>query len=179
VIRSGAQELAASVKYLRESGKASAHAVIGPTSSVDVVPDELEAWHARDPLNQTHKGYEVTQNLPGTPYTPFQYADLAQRLVADAKKYGFPLQRVWSQAVKGIIGHEDTENGKQDGKSDPGPLFDWTRLQREIEALVAPAFDVEAERAAVWKIKDRLAANGWPRFAQALEAATTQSKGEK
>jgi hypothetical protein len=42
-----------------------------------------------------------------------------------------------------------------------------------------PAFDVEAERAALWDIKEKLAANGWPRFAQAVEAAVTLSKGER
>lgn len=55
-----------------------------------------------------------------------------------------------------------------------GSLEDLRRLGKDG----APVFDVEAERAALWGIKDRLAANGWPRFAQAVEAAVTLSKGE-
>ncbi len=43
----------------------------------------------------------------------------------------------------------------------------------------SPAFDIDVERAILWTVKDRLRANGWPRFAQAIEAATTQSKGEQ
>ena len=42
-----------------------------------------------------------------------------------------------------------------------------------------PAYDVEATRGRLWAIKDELATNGWPRFAQAIEAAVTQSKGER
>lgn len=79
---------------------------------------------------------------------------------------------VWQHSasgrVPGVAGDCDTN------------VFDGSADElRALSAPAAPAFDVDAERDALWGSKDRLAANGWPRFAQAIEAAVTQSKGER
>lgn len=176
---SAEEEMAASVRYLRTSGEASAHVVVGTRETAAVVSDELEAWHARPPLNQTHLGMEVVQATPDVAFSDWQYAEVARLVVAWSRRWGFPLQRVWSQTVPGIIGHEDTENGKSDGKSDPGPLWDWTRLQREIERLTGTNHDIDRLRDRTWALADEWRTAGHPWAEQGIKAVVALSKGER
>ena len=39
-----------------------------------------------------------------------------------------------TQTKKGLIGHEDSEQGERDGKSDPGPKFDWNHCLALVRA---------------------------------------------
>lgn len=64
-------------------------------------------------------------------------AELLRPIVAEI---GLPLVHLtsWDQdrskpVPKGFIGHDETANGKRFGKSDPGPLFPWSRLFELIE----------------------------------------------
>lgn len=131
-----AAEYTGTVNYFLTSGKASAQALIGPTEGTIMVPNTDQAWHAgidRDRFpnhghldaNQTHLGIEVCQPRPGDDFTDFQYQATALLCRIWAEKYGFPLRRVWSQFEPGLIGHEDSEQGRLYGKSDPGAHWDW------------------------------------------------------
>lgn len=153
--------------------------IITPTRTISVVDKPLGAWHARKPVNDTHLAYGIAQTRVDRPIDLRVYKRLAKEIVDDARTYGFPPLRVLSQKVPGIAGHEDIENGKQDKKTDPGPLFLWDQLMKEIVALTVKPFNIATERDILWGIKDNLASHGHVRLAQAVEAAVTLSKGEK
>lgn len=153
--------------------------IITPTRSIKVVDKPLGAWHARKPVNDTHIAYGIAQTHGDRPIDLRVYKLLAREIVEDARTYGLPLVRVFSQKIPGIAGHEDIENGKQDGKTDPGVMFSWDQLMKEIKALTVKPFNINTERDTLWGIKDNLASHGHIRLAQAVEAAVTLSKGEK
>jgi hypothetical protein len=105
----------------------SAHFCVGPTEVTRLVHDEDLAWHAQE-NNHTHLGIEICQPETQPDYTDFQYRATAEIVRGWARRYGFPTKRVLSQTQPGIIGHEDSEQGKRNGKSDPGPRFSWDRF---------------------------------------------------
>ena len=112
------------------NSKASSHLIISPTEIVRVVEDEHPAWHAREHSWQAW-AVEVTQPTIDTPYEGGHY-----RLLAEAVRHymglGVPLVHLpslgWGDIAGGIIGHEESAQGLRDGKSDPGPQFDWRKL---------------------------------------------------
>lgn len=60
-------------------------------------------------------------------------------------EFGIPAVRIpfWAQLTsavvpRGLIGHQDTANGKRTGKSDPGDVFPWASVLLEL-AAPAPA----------------------------------------
>jgi len=177
-----------------EKARVSSHLVVGNAKVYRVVHDADTAWHA-GVLNPYAIGIEVAQAVPTAPYHPRQIEFTARATARYCAKYKIPIRRVMDESEPGIIGHEDSRQGKGYGKSDPGPMWDWPAFIALVQqytggaAVPTPptlkpptkpaAFDVEAERTALWAAKDRLAAGGWPRFAQAVEAAVTQSKGER
>ncbi len=120
-------EYTLTVSYMLTPGSNSSHFVVGPSQVARLVHDQDASWHALE-NNFTHLGLEVAQPKPATPFTDFQYQATADIVKKWAKAYGIPLTRVFSQAQLGIIGHEDTEQGKRDGKSDPGPQWDWDKF---------------------------------------------------
>lgn len=90
------------------------------------------AWHAGE---STHRGREwcndfsVGIELEGAddiPYARAQYRALAELIGA--------LRRTWpSLGEAEVVGHCDIAPGR---KTDPGPSFDWTRLERLLTAGV-------------------------------------------
>ncbi len=83
------------------------------------------AWHAgishyrgRDNCNDDSIGIEL-EGLEGDPFEDAQYETLASLCAALAQRH--PLQHV--------AGHEHVAPGR---KGDPGPGFDWPRLQRML-----------------------------------------------
>lgn len=173
------QEFDDSVQYLSTTTEASANVVIGHTREKIIVPKTNGSAHARDPVNRTHVGYELVQSKPNVPYVLYQYKRLAFHLVEDARVFNFPLVRVMSQKIPGYIGHEDSENGKQDKKNDPGNLFDYSILAAEIKKLTVGVFDIKKERDAIWAIANNCEAHGHPWFATGLKASTALSKKEQ
>lgn len=173
------QEFDDTVAYLSTTTEASANVVIGHTREKIIVPKSNGSAHARDPVNRTHVGYELVQSKLDVPYVLYQYKRLAFHIVEDARVFNFPLVRVMSQKQPGYIGHEDSENGKQDKKNDPGPLFDYSILAAEIKKLTGGGFDIKKERDALWAIADNIGAHGWPWFSQAIKAPTALSKKEQ
>ena len=78
---------------------------------------------------------EVGQATNDTPYAP-RDIELCHELAYElSQKYGFPLGRIPfvdanNNGWPGEVGHEDTAQGKGQGKSDPGPLF-WQTYEEE------------------------------------------------
>jgi AmpD protein len=76
----------------------------------------VSQWQARERCNDFSIGIE----LEGDDYSPFeeaQYVTLARLL--DALKAAYP--------IADITGHSDIAPGR---KTDPGPFFDWSRVNR-------------------------------------------------
>jgi AmpD protein len=106
--------------------RVSAHFVIRRDGElIQYVPTDKRAWHAgvsswkgRDKCNDFSIGVEL-EGADDVPFAEPQYETLA-RLVAQLEmRYG----------KLDIAGHSDIAPGR---KTDPGPWFDWVRLQREL-----------------------------------------------
>jgi AmpD protein len=120
--------------YFREIGhlRVSAHALIRRTGEmIQFVPFLRRAWHAGE---SEHCGrrecndFSVGIELEGTDDTPFeeiQYQRLAELIRGLREAYA-------SLGDADIVGHCDIA---RDRKTDPGPFFDWRRLEREIAEL--------------------------------------------
>lgn len=85
------------------------------------VPVHLRAWHAgashwhgRERCNDFSIGIEL-EGCDSLPFTAVQYRRLARLIVR--------LRRMFP--IEDIVGHADIAPGR---KTDPGPFFDWKRL---------------------------------------------------
>lgn len=98
-----------------------------------VVGVMYSAYHA-GMHNPYSVGVELTQPFADTPYTDGHYAAaaLAFRFTNDWLRYlnqpPIPAVLAVSSAGRGCIGHEDTQQGIEAGKTDPGPQWDWPRF---------------------------------------------------
>lgn len=114
--------------------RVSSHVLIARDGTpTQYVPFDLRAWHAgpshwrgRGACNDFSIGIEL-EGADDEPYADPQYSTLAQVITA--------LQRTYVSLADGwIAGHSDIAPGR---KTDPGPAFDWRRLERELRALGA------------------------------------------
>lgn len=88
---------------------------------IQFVPCSMRAWHAgvsnwqgREKCNDFSIGIEL-EGTDDLPFTDAQYDSL--NMLLSVLKGAYPLQ--------GITGHSDIAPGR---KTDPGPCFDWSRL---------------------------------------------------
>jgi AmpD protein len=111
--------------------RVSSHVLIARDGSLtQYVPFGLRAWHAgashwrgRDGCNDYSIGVEL-EGTDETPYDGRQYEVLADLVAA--------LQRAYPSLSEGwIAGHSDVAPGR---KTDPGPAFDWRRLEQAVRA---------------------------------------------
>ncbi|WP_258294844.1 N-acetylmuramoyl-L-alanine amidase [Pseudosulfitobacter koreensis] len=110
----------------------SAHYLIAEDGTVTcMVPEHLRAWHAgaghwagQGDVNSRSIGIEL-DNDGRRPFAEPQMQNLEALLRG--------ILRRWSIPPEGVIGHSDMAPGR---KSDPGPHFDWPRL--EAAGLAAP-----------------------------------------
>jgi N-acetyl-anhydromuramoyl-L-alanine amidase len=100
---------------------------------------ERRAWHAgrscwrgRENCNDHSVGIEL-EGLEGETFEPAQYRRLADLIQA--------LSQTWP--VREVVGHEHVAPGR---KRDPGPGFDWSRLQRALRRRRALAQVVASVR---------------------------------
>jgi len=115
--------------FLSPNSQASAHWVISATEKIRMVKDSNRSWHAKE-FSHVAYGIELTQPLPNTPYTEGHYRNLVE-VCRDYVATGVPIRhvgRISQLAAEGFTGHEETAQGVQDGKSDPGPPFDWDKF---------------------------------------------------
>lgn len=92
---------------------------------VQFVDADARAWHAgasrwrgRENCNDDSIGIEL-EGLEGEPFEAAQYATLSQLCRCLHERY----------AVAHVAGHEHIAPGR---KLDPGPGFDWARLQHDL-----------------------------------------------
>ncbi len=111
--------------------RVSSHVLISRDGGLtQYVPFGLRAWHSgtshwrgRDACNDFSIGIEL-EGTDDAPYDDRQYEALADLVAA--------LQREYPSLAQGwIAGHSDIAPGR---KTDPGPAFDWRRLERAIRA---------------------------------------------
>jgi AmpD protein len=109
--------------------RVSSHVLIDRTGALtQYVPFHQRAWHAgqsywrgRGNCNDFSIGIEL-EGTDEEPYDPRQYAALVPLIVA--------LQQAYPGLAEGwIAGHSDIAPGR---KTDPGPAFDWERLERGL-----------------------------------------------
>lgn len=117
----------ATIQHLRVSS----HVLIARDGALtQYVPIHERAWHAgrsfwrgRGECNDFSVGIEL-EGTDEEPYDDRQYAVLATLLLA--------LQQCYPALADGwIAGHSDIAPGR---KTDPGPAFDWRRLERDLRA---------------------------------------------
>jgi len=117
----------ATIQHLRVSS----HVLIARDGSLtQYVPFDERAWHAgtshwrgRDACNDFSIGVEL-EGADDVPYDDRQYESLAELVAA--------LQRAYPSLADGwIAGHSDIAPGR---KTDPGPAFDWQRLERAVRS---------------------------------------------
>lgn len=121
----------ATIQHLRVSS----HVLIARDGVLtQYVPFSMRAWHAgesswcgREACNDFSIGIEL-EGTDEEPYDDRQYPVLAEVIAA--------LQRSYPALAAGAVaGHNDIAPGR---KTDPGPAFDWRRLDRELAARGAP-----------------------------------------
>ncbi len=111
--------------------RVSSHVFVARDGSLtQYVPFDSRAWHAGNSYwrgRSNCNDFSVGIELEGTdeePYEARQYAALADLVAA--------LQDAYPSLAEGwIAGHSDIAPGR---KTDPGPAFDWRRLERAIRA---------------------------------------------
>jgi len=98
---------------------------------IQFVPLERRAWHAgrssfqgREACNDFSIGIEL-EGTDHIPYTDSQYHTLAATVARI---------RHWFPAItpERTVGHSDIAPGR---KTDPGPVFDWSRLHRLLKRM--------------------------------------------
>ena len=110
--------------------RVSAHLLIRRTGElVQYVPLQWRAWHAgqscfagRERCNDFSIGIEL-EGTDTRPYTAPQYRRLAAVIALLRKTYP-------AIGPERLVGHCDIAPGR---KTDPGPCFDWRRLQRLLQ----------------------------------------------
>jgi AmpD protein len=115
----------ATIQHLRVSS----HVLVARDGALtQYVPFDERAWHAgtshwrgRDACNDFSIGVEL-EGADDVPYDDRQYESLAELVAA--------LQRAYPSLADGwIAGHSDIAPGR---KTDPGPAFDWRRLEHAV-----------------------------------------------
>lgn len=127
------ESASAALERLCDPGpEVSAHYLIGGGGTLwQLVREEDRAWHAgagewhgQTDINSRSIGVEL-DNRGDHPFSEPQMRVLEQLLPQ--------IMRRWIIPTEGVIGHSDMAPGR---KSDPGPRFDWQRLERQN--LAAP-----------------------------------------
>ncbi|MGQ0429856.1 MAG: 1,6-anhydro-N-acetylmuramyl-L-alanine amidase AmpD [Gammaproteobacteria bacterium] len=114
--------------------RVSSHVLVDRVGALtQYVPFGERAWHAgqsywrgRDTCNDFSIGIEL-EGMDEEPYDERQYAALVPLIAT--------LQNTYPGLAEGwIAGHSDISPGR---KTDPGPAFDWVRLERDLRAAGA------------------------------------------
>ena len=112
--------------------RVSAHVLIRRDGSLtQYVPFTERAWHAGESNycgRRACNDFSIGIELEGTdelPYEPAQYQALAELVAALRRTYP-------SLRDAALVGHSDIAPGR---KTDPGPAFDWARLEQALAAI--------------------------------------------
>ncbi len=74
----------------------------------------MSCWNGRERCNDFSIGIEL-EGCDSMPFEPAQYERLAVLIVELERRY----------PIEAVVGHSDIAPGR---KTDPGPFFDWKRL---------------------------------------------------
>jgi hypothetical protein len=132
VAREDAAEAASTLAWFRNlNAQSSSHFLVSGFGRVYPLVDiENSAWHAGN-HNPASIGVELTQPTTNHPFTSLHYEGLALAFLLTnlyLRADGLPPIPAFHTAsvnTPGILGHDETPQGKASGKSDPGPRFDW------------------------------------------------------
>ena len=112
--------------------RVSAHVLIRRDGSLtQYVPFTARAWHAGESNycgRRACNDFSIGIELEGTdelPYERVQYQALAELVAALRRTYP-------SLRDAALVGHSDIAPGR---KTDPGPAFDWARLEQALAAI--------------------------------------------
>ena len=143
------QELRSTLNWFHR-GVAGAHAVVSELGNIYwIVPLDWRAWGATY-LNRWTLHIEMTQPTADTPYTEGHYQGCAQAIRVMVEAYpNIPLAHVGTEVETGIIGHEETRQGRLAGKSDPGGMWDWGKLMGMLEDDMDTA-EIERALGVIW-----------------------------
>ena len=130
------RELGATLNWFVNPDGASAQWVLSEEERVRVVTDDLIAWHSAY-LNSRSWGIELTQPTIDRAYRDGHYANAA---LVGQHYVSLGVAPVWLDywdgdvSASGFVAHQDTVQGREAGKSDPGPEFDRVRFISSLEA---------------------------------------------
>jgi len=131
-------EFEGTLNYMARPGTVSSHWVISRIGeAARVVPDVLQAWHAQEDNDNTF-GIELEQGVEEDGFTELQLAKLVEVCRGYTEDFSVPPFHVSSSIELGFIGHQETSQGRRNGKSDPGHLFPWDWFISRLQGL-APA----------------------------------------
>lgn len=132
--KTDAEELESTINWFTNPDGASSHWVLSGKERVRVVSDDLIAWHSAY-LNSRSWGIEFTQPTIDRPFQDGHYVNAALvgrhyvKLGVAPKWLSY-----WDGGdVSGFVAHEDTVQGRELGKTDPGPKFDRVRFIASLE----------------------------------------------
>ena len=130
------EELHSTMNWFRNpASQRSAHFIVGYEGEwIYCVPWDKEAYHAEE-LNSYSIGLEFVQPTPVYEYSDIQIRRGAEATIWLCGLFDIPKRRLASDfgIVSGIVGHESTDQGQGDGKSDPGDLFPWAKFMRLVQ----------------------------------------------
>jgi len=125
------QELQSTINwFMTVNSQASSHWVVSELERVRIVEDKYPAWHAVEHSWEAY-GIEITQPTSDRPYKEGHYQNLV-KVCLPYVQAGIPVIHLpsfnYGDTQRGFVGHEETQQGRRDGKSDPGSQFDWTKF---------------------------------------------------
>lgn len=131
-----AKELEATLNWFSTPGNPSSHWVVGPEGQkVRVVRNTNRAAHAQED-NDNSWGIEVCQGVEDDGFTEAQYIAVTEICRDDyMHDFNVPPVHAKTSSEPGFIGHQETEQGRRNGKSDPGKYWDWDKFLRLLTAI--------------------------------------------
>jgi N-acetylmuramoyl-L-alanine amidase len=144
-------DFAATVNWFANpKAQVSSHLLVAQDGRVArFVADEDTAWHCGF-CNPYTLGIEIEQPTADTPFTEAELAVAAECVKRWRVKFG-PIE---------VLGHEDTPQGIQAHKSDPGEMFPWVRFMEMVNMDAAKEIELAVRRSQIEAIA-ALAAGNW------------------
>jgi N-acetyl-anhydromuramyl-L-alanine amidase AmpD len=164
-------EFMGTLNYMTRQGTVSSHWVIARDGqTARVIGDNHQAWHAQEDNDNTW-GIEIEQGVETDGFTPEQMASLVAVCKGYVADFGVAPAHVQDSKTSGFVGHQETVQGRRNGKSDPGSLFDWDGFiaalkeddlsEAEKQELDERRAKAELDIALLFKYRVQPRDNGW------------------
>lgn len=127
-------EFEGTLNYISTPGTTSYHWVISREGvKARTVPDNLQAWHAAEDNPRTWS-IGLAQGSEEDGFTEAQMNALVDVCRYYMTTRNVPAFHAALSTQAGFVGHEETQQGKRYGKTDPGKHFDWDWLMKQLQA---------------------------------------------